>query len=32
LVFSAGRSIYSKTIDNFNGKTIDEKESEIIST
>lgn len=32
LVFSAGKSIFSKTIDNFNGKTIDEKEAEIVST
>ena len=32
MVFSAGTTIHSKTIDNFNGKTINEKQSEMIST
>lgn len=32
MVFSAGRSIHMKSINNFNGKTIEDKKSEIINT
>lgn len=32
MVFSAGRTIHMKSINNFNGKTIEDKKSEIINT